>query len=217
MMPAARERRANVTPDAIVDATLAEAELVGWADLRLFDVAARMNVPLAELRLHFRDLDAVADAWLARGERAMLAVGEEPGFAELPPPERIARSILAFLDALAAHRKVSGQIFRAKLYFGHPHHNLALLFWVSRTVQWWREAAQLRGDDRRRRVEEIGLSALFVATLVFWVADDSEGQERTRRFLDKRLNEADALMRRLFPAKPKSSPPPSRSDRSKPR
>ena len=202
-------------PDTIVDATLAEAESVGWPELRLFDVAARMKVPLADVRLHYRDLDAVADAWLARGERAMLEAGDEPGFADLPPRERIARAMLAFLGALAGHRKVSGQIFRAKLYFGHPHHNLALLFWVSRTVQWWREAAQLRGDDRRRRVEEIGLSALFVATLVYWTADDSEGQERTRRFLDKRLNDADALMRRLFPAKPKSSPPQPRSDRSK--
>jgi ubiquinone biosynthesis protein COQ9 len=203
-------------PDAIVDATLAEAEAVGWAELRLFDVAARMKVPLADVRPHFRDLDAVADAWLARGERAMLEAGDQPGFADLPPRERILRAMLAFLDALAAHRKATGQIFRAKLYFGHPHHNLGLLFWVSRTVQWWREAAQLRGDDRRRRVEEIGLSALFAATLAYWVADDSEGQERTRRFLDKRLNDADALMRRLFPVKPKSSPPPPRSNRSKP-
>jgi hypothetical protein len=110
---------------------------------------------------------------------------------------------------------VSGQIFRAKLYFGHPHHNLSLLFWVSRTVQWWREAALLRGDDRRRRVEEIGMSALFVATLAFWVADESAGQEKTRRFLGRRLNEADALMARLFGSKPKSSPPPPRSDRSR--
>ncbi len=201
-------------PDAIVDAALAEAELVGWAELRLFDVAKRMNLSLAELRPHFRDLDAVADSWLARAERAMLAASEETGFAERPPPERIARTMLAFLDALAAHRAVSGQIFRAKLYFGHPHHNLALLFWVSRTVQWWREAAQLRGDDRRRRVEEIGLSTLFVAVLVFWINDGSEGQARTRRFLSRRLDQADSLMRRIFPAKPRSSPPPSRPDRS---
>lgn len=211
----ARARKDGVTPEAIVDAALAEAERVGWANLRLFDVAKSLKAPLEELRLHFRDLDAVADAWLARGERAMLAAADEPGFADLPARERILRSLLAFLDALAAHREVSGQIFRAKLYFGHPHHNLALLFWVSRTVQWWREAAQLRGDDRRRRVEEIGMSGLFVATLAFWAADGSEGQEKTRRFLDRRLKEADALMTRLFGTKPKSSPPPPQPDRSK--
>jgi AcrR family transcriptional regulator len=191
----------------IVEATMAEAERVGWPRVRLFAVADAVGVGLDELKVHFRDMDAIADAWLARGEAAMLKARAAPRFARLAPAERLHRVITAFLDSLAAHRRVTGEIFRAKLYLGHPHHNIGLVLWVSRTVQWVREAAHLRNDvggpavgDRRRRVEEIGLTALFLATIVFWLNDDSPGQERTRAFLRTRLADADRLMGRLFPA-----------------
>jgi len=197
-MPARRPRKP--TPERIVDAAIARAEEIGWSQIRLFDVADRLGVELAELRRHYRDLDAVADAWLARADRAMLAARDRPGFAKLPPRERIRRALLAFLEALAPHRRVTGEIMRAKLYFGHPHHNVALVLWLSRTVQWWREAANLAGEDRRRRVEEIGLSALFVATILVWLRDDSANQERTAEFLDARLAQAERAIGRCFSA-----------------
>jgi AcrR family transcriptional regulator len=194
-------RRKNViAPERIVDAVMARAEKIGWSQVRLFDVADQLGIGLAELRQHYRDLDAVADAWLARADRAMLAARERPGFTKLAPRERIRRALLAFLGALSTHRRVTGEIFRAKLYFGHPHHNIALILWVSRTVQWWREAANLGNDNRRRRIEEIGLTALFVATIVFWLRDDSPSQEHTAEFLDARLAQAERAIGRYFSA-----------------
>ncbi len=75
-----------------------------------------------------------------------------------------------------------------------------MIFILSRTVQWLRDAAGLDAGGRRRQVEEVGLSALFLATLAVWIRDDSSGQERTREFLDSRLSEADRVMGRLWPA-----------------
>ena len=185
--------------DRIVDHALELAEEVGWHGVRLHAVADRLGVSLAEVRRHYRDLDAVADAWLARADRAMLARGGDAGFAGLSAEERLHACIARWLDSLAGHRRVTAEIFRAKLYPGHPHHNIALVLWLSRTVQWLREAAHLDAAGRRRQVEEIGLSALFVATLARWSRDESENQERTRRYLGRRLAAADRAMARLWP------------------
>lgn len=185
--------------DRIVDTVLELAEEGSWDGLRLHAVADRLGISLAELRRHYRDADAIADAWLARADLAALACREDAGFDERPPPERLYLVIMRWLDSLGGHRRVTRQIFAAKGYFGHPHHNLKLVTWTSRTVQWLREAAGLNAGGRRRQVEEIGLTVLFVATLALWLRDESEGQERTRRFLNRRLKQADRVMARLWP------------------
>ncbi len=187
----AREQTRNPPRAArIVDAAVALAEARGWGALRLRQVAERLDMPLTELRRHFRDKDAVADAWLARADTAMLAAAPR-GFAALAARQRLYRVICRWLDALEPHRRVTAEMLAEKLYPGHPHHNLALVFWLSRTVQWIREAALLDAGGMQKRVEEIGITALFVATLGVWVRDESPGAERTRRFLANRLAAAE--------------------------
>jgi AcrR family transcriptional regulator len=187
----------TVSQEDIVDAALEIAEDWGWYDIRLHHVAERLKLPLAEVRAAFRDNDAIADAWIARADAAMLAKPKR-GFADLPPAERLQMTLEAWLDALAPHRRVTAEIFRAKLWPVHVHHNLKLVTWTSRTVQWWREAALLDGKGQRRSVEEIGMTMIFLATLACWCRDDSEGQARTRAFLRRRLARADSLMARAF-------------------
>lgn len=107
--------------------------------------------------------------------------------------------MLGWFDALSEHRRITAEMLPVKLYAAHPHHWLPMVFNLSRLIQWLRDAAGLDGGGRRRRIEEIGLSALFLATLAVWVRDETPGQERTRRFLERRLRGADRLMARLFP------------------
>lgn len=197
-------RRAPVDAQAILDAALAEAEAGGWAAMRLHRVAAALAIPLAELYRHYRDADAIAEAWLSVADRAMLAAADVPGLARRPPRDRLERTLLAWLDALAAHRGITAQMLLGKLYPGHPHHLGALVLRLSRTVQWWREAAGLNASPPRRQVEEVALTALFVATVARWAADRSPGQKATRAFLARSLAAADTLAGRLFahPAPP---------------
>ena len=189
---------ARTTPARILDTTLDIANDMGWGRLRLRQVARRLNVPMADIRAHYRDKDAIADAWFARADAAML-VKHGKGFARLPATDRLYRVIGAWLDALAPYRGVTGEMLGEKLYPGHPHHNLALVWTLSRTVQWIRDAARLDAAGRRKQVEEIGLTALFAATVFLWLRDDSVGQQRTRAFLAHRLAGADAAMARLWP------------------
>jgi hypothetical protein len=161
-------------------------------------VAERLNLPLAAIRAEFRDGDAIADAWIARADEAMLATPPR-GFAALPARERLQIALERWLDALAPRRKVTAEMFRAKLWPVHVHHNLALVTWTSRTVQWWREAALLDGKGQRRSVEEIGMTMIFLATLTRWCRDRTKGQARTKAYLRRRLERADRFMARVCP------------------
>lgn len=201
---AARDQGSDLA-QAILAVAMEQAARVGWERLRLFDVAAALDISLADIYRHYRDADAIAEAWLAKADRAMLA-SPDAGFAALAPSQRIERVILRWLDTLAPHRLVTRQILLGKLYPGHPHFVAALLVRLSRTVQWVREAALLRGGPPQRQAEEIALTWLFVATVAVWAFDASEGQQGTRRFLRKRLDEAGRLRAWVLRAQPGQSP-----------
>ena len=190
--------------DRIVDAAIAVAEEVGWEDVRLRVVAERLGMSLAEVSEHFRDLDAVADAWFARARQEMLRP-VSPEFAGLPARQRLETLLLRWFDATSAHRRVSVQMLAGKLWPFHPHHWAPLIFNLSRTILWLRDAAALDAGSPRRELEEVGLTWLFLLTLLVWADDESEGQARTRRFLRRRLADADVLMALLFGPEPSTN------------
>jgi hypothetical protein len=57
-----------------------------------------------------------------------------------------------------------------------------------------RDAAGLDAGGKRRQVEEVGLTLLFLVTLRVWLSDETEDMGLTRRFLRRRLKDADALL-----------------------
>jgi len=193
------KKTGNAAPSAeqILDATLAEAEAVGWDGVRLRRVAETLGCPLAELQSHYRDLDAVADAWFNRAGQAMVAP-VDADFFDRPVAERLHILIMRWFDTLAPHRRVTAAMLRGKLYPGHPHHWAPMIFNLSRTIHWLRDAAGLDATGRRRQIEEFGLTGLFLATLAHWCRDRSDGQEETRRYLETKLDRSDRLLGRLF-------------------
>jgi AcrR family transcriptional regulator len=182
--------------DRIFDAAVAVAEEdAGWYDLRLHLVARRLDLPLATVLDHFRDADAIADAWFARALRAMLRE-PEPGFDALPPSGRVHAVLMRWFDAQAAHRRVVGSMIGAKLHPSHPHHWVPMVFSLSRLIHWVLEAARLDARGLPRQAEEVGLTLLFLRVLRVWLDDRSPGQERTRAFLRRNLGWLDRLPRR---------------------
>jgi AcrR family transcriptional regulator len=174
----------------IVDRALELAAERGWDKVKLRHVAEDLGISLVEAHKHYRDMDAVADAWFARPLLEMLRP-PEPGFADLPARERLYLVLLRWFDANGPWRQVVGEMLRTKLHPPHPHHWVPMIFSLSRLVQWLREVALLEAGGRRRQVEEIGLTLLFLATLRVWLGDTSENQEATRRFLRRGLVRAD--------------------------
>ena len=184
--------------EEILDTALGLAGEDGWDRVRLHKVADRLDIPLQRIHDIYPDLDAVGNALFARANRAMLAAGDAAGYTDLPASERIFLAIAAWLRVLAPHRPAVRAMLRYKAQPAHVHLQAALIVGLSRTVQWLREAARLDAVGRRRELEEVGLSALMVATLVYWLFDRSDDQAKTRAFVQRRLARADRLMSALF-------------------
>lgn len=184
--------------DRILEAALEMAEERSWTAVRLVDVAVRLDIPPDRVLEHYRDLNSLADAWFLRGWQAMLAPKGE-GFDGLPAAERIETCMLAWFDAFSPHHRVTAEMLRGKLHLPHAHHWVPMVFDLSGTIQWLREAALLPASygTRRAQMEEVGLTALFLATLATWCRDTSPDQERTRRVLRRRLERADRMMARI--------------------
>ena len=187
----------KISAEKILSAALDRAEAEGWQNIRLHDIADDLGTSLPVIKEHFRDQDAIANAWFRNSLDALLApTGKD--FRDRPPKERLFLVVMRWLDAMADHRRVTAQMIQGKLYFGHPHHWVPLVFNLSRLVQWIREAAFLDAQGRRRQVEEIGLTTLVVTTLCFWAKDQSEDQVRTRQFFTRRLEAGDRVMAKIF-------------------
>lgn len=178
----------------ILEAALAEAEACGWYDIRLHAVAARAGVPLASVLRHYRDADAIADAWFARALAAMVE-GDAPD-PEDPPSARMEAVLMRWFAAQGPHRAVAGAMLRAKLHPSHPHHWVPMVFSLSRLIHWALDAARLDARGLPRQAEEVGLTLLFLRALPVWQRDNSAVLERTRGFLRRNLGWLDRLPRR---------------------
>ncbi|MGC1952030.1 MAG: TetR/AcrR family transcriptional regulator [Gammaproteobacteria bacterium] len=167
----------------ILDKALELAETGSWETLHLYEVAAALNITLDQIREHYRQKDDLVETWFDRADTAMLNDAASHEFAQLSSRERIHRAIMTWLQALAQHRRITGEMLRYKLEFGHVHLQILGIMRVSRTVQWVREATRQEATDLRRIVEEVVLTSIYLATFAYWLRDDSPDSENTSRFL----------------------------------
>ncbi len=179
--------------EAIVDKAVDIAARSCWEAVRLFDVAAELNISLNDIRMHFREKEDLIDAWFDRADGVMLKVSEQDGFVFQAPRERLYQLIMAWLDAMAMQRQVTRQMIGAKLEPGHIHIQIPAVMRISRTVQWIREAAQRDAAFLRRALEETALTTLYLATFTHWMFDESDNSRRTRVFLQQNLKLAEIL------------------------
>lgn len=188
--------------DEILDTALMLAGRSGWEQLRLFDIARQLEIGLQHIYRHYGQKDDLVEAWFDRADGSMLRASEDDGFYHKTIPERLEYLMLAWLDALALHKRITGEMLLYKLEPGHVHLQWAALLRISRTVQWLREAAGQDSIQLMRIIEEVGLSTIYVAVFVYWLNDASDGQERTRAFLKRRLQQGGHCLkfcRSVFP------------------
>ena len=190
----------------ILDTALQLAEVRSWERLRLHDIAAELGITLNDIRTHFPQKDDLVEAWFDRADSVMLQLAASPDFLDLDMRERLLCIIMNWLDALAPHRKVTADMLLYKLEPAHVHLQIQGIMRISRTVQWFREAAQQQSTHLRRILEEIGLTSIYLATFIHWMNDSSANQQRTREFLAHRLREAEGCAKKLQGVPPQPRP-----------
>ncbi|MDX1299690.1 MAG: TetR/AcrR family transcriptional regulator [Pseudomonas sp.] len=180
-------KRATVNAAQILDSALRLADVCGWERLHLFDVAADLSVELNSIARHYRDKDQLVEAWFDRADQALLARATAADLLPLEPAKRLEELLIAWLDSLAAHRAVTGQMLLYKLEPGHLHLQVLGLLRISRTVQWWREAAQRETLHLRRIAEESLLSGVYLRSFIHWLRHPEEGPAEFRALLRRQL------------------------------
>jgi AcrR family transcriptional regulator len=191
----------------IIDAAIVLAEHGSWETVRLHAVAARLGVSLDDIRGVFREKEDIVEAYFDRADEAMLRAAEAPGFFDLPTRVRLHRVIMAWLEALAPHRRVTRQMIGGKLEPGHLHIQIPGLLRISRTVQWMREAAYRDASYLRRALEEVATTSIYLATFCYWMGDGSPDSTDTRRFLDRLLGIAEGASHAVFGPGARPHPP----------
>lgn len=181
---------ATVTAGQILDSALRLADVCGWERLHLFDIAADLGVGLDAIAVHYREKDQLVEAWFDRADRAMLSRAQADDLAGLSADKRLEELLIAWLDSLAAHRAVTGQMLLYKLEPGHIHLQLLGLLRISRTVQWWREAARRQTHHLYRIVEESLLTGVYLRSFIHWLRHPEENAADFRALLRSQLRSA---------------------------
>jgi len=205
--PAQEPRTDTRLSQRIIDAAIDLAEQGSWEAVRLHAVAARLGVSLDDIRRVFREKEDIVEAYFDRADEAMLHAAETPGFLYLPTRVRLHRVIMAWLEALAPHRRVTRQMIGGKLEPGHLHIQIPGLLRISRTVQWMREAAYRDASYLRRALEEVATTSIYLATFSYWMGDGSPDSADTRRFLDRLLGIAEGASHAVFGSGSQPLPP----------
>ena len=169
---------------ALAGAMLPHAGFDGWSAATLAAGAADLGVPLPVARLAFTGPADMADASIDDADRAMEAALAALDVPSLKVRERIRLAVATRLEQAEPHREA---VRRAAQILAQPQNAARAARTLWRTADSiWRAAGDTSTDYNFYTKRAI-LSAVYSATLLYWLNDDSEGRVATHAFLDRRL------------------------------
>ena len=169
--------------ERLIAAALANVAFDGWSEATFRVAVADSGVDPALARALFpRGGVDLALAYHAAGDRAMTAALAAEDLSALRFRDRVARAVLVRLG-LADREAVR----RGMTLFSLPAHAAegTRALWGTADAIW--TALGDTSDDVNWYTKRATLSAVYAATVLFWLGDDSSGQEATRDFLDRRI------------------------------
>ena len=179
----------TTSADTVLDAFLALIAEKGFAEVTLRDVAAAADLGLADLYRLYPDKVALAAAFMARIDAAVLA--GTPGQVD---PEETARDrlfdvMMRRYDALRPHRDALRTLRRAGTR--DPLLALALGPALRRSMGAMLEAASLSSEGLPGALRQNGLLAIHYAVSRVFDRDDTVDLSKTMAALDSRLKMAE--------------------------
>ena len=193
-------RRAAGEPrKAIITAALRLAELQGWRDTSLSEIAAEAGLELAAVQAEFRTRGAILAAFMADVDQDMVK-GLDPDLGAEPVRDRLFDVIMGRFDALAPHKAAVDAIARdmrrdpsaaACFADGPPRRSLDLI----------REAAGVDDWGPLQPLQRKGLGLIYLNTMKVWFADDEADMGKTMAALNKALDRADRLIASFVPGR----------------
>lgn len=194
--------------DAALDLLLPNVPFDGWTlkALRTGLRAAGLPDDDADLLFPGGATDMI-EAFCDLADRRMEEGAAALELAAMRTPQRVRALILLRLEQNRPHREA---VRRALSVLALPRHGRLAAACTARTVDAIWHAAGDRSADFSWYSKRAILAGVYTSTLLFWLRDDSEAQERTHEFLDRRLGNVgrigklrgrfEELLRRLTPS-----------------
>jgi ubiquinone biosynthesis protein COQ9 len=165
----------------------ANAVFDGWSDKALAMAASELGVPESRARLAFPDgAFQMIDAWFDAIDIAMAQAYPLERIAQMKIRERIRGLVLYRIEVINPHKEA---LRRALAILAQPQNAMgaARLAWRA-ADRMWRIAGDRATDSNHYSKRGI-LSALYMATMLVYLDDESETLTTTRGFLDRRIND----------------------------
>ena len=174
----------SATRDAVLQAALPHVPFDGWSDTTLKAALSDSGTaPGLAAALFPRGPLDLALAYHRAGVAAMVQALAAQDLSALRFRDRIAAAVMARLDLVTDKELVR----RGTAFFTLPHNapEGASAIWGTADAIW--TALGDTSDDLNWYSKRATLSAVYSATVLFWLGDSSENHRDTRDFLDRRI------------------------------
>ena len=171
---------------AVLDAALVHVPFDGWSDTTLRAAIAASGVEPGLARALFpRGAVDLALAFHRRGDEAMVSKLRATDLAAMRYRDRVAAAIRFRLESVTDKEVVR----RGATLFALPTHAAdgAKAIWGTADAIW--DALGDTSRDVNWYTKRATLSAVYAATVLFWLGDDSVGHQATWEFLDRRIED----------------------------
>jgi len=159
----------------------------GWTEKALAMAATQLGVPAERARLAFPDgAVQMIDAWFDSIDRAMAEAWPLERIEALKIRQRIHDLVVFRIETIAPNKEALRRAF-AILAMPQNAMTAARLGWRA-ADRMWRIAGDVATDFNHYSKRGI-LAALYTATMLVFLDDDSDGLAQTRGFLDRRIDE----------------------------
>ena len=193
---------AQTTQYQLIEAVLNHIPFDGWSEASLKMAAADCGVSEAELTTLFpagiADAIAAYGAWADEKMKAAFLDRFEAELSVMPVHKKIRTLILIRLKQAAPHKEV---VRRTMAVLARPQHaKLAAKLLYDTVDVMWRTAGDT-STDYNFYTKRATLSAVYSATLLAFLADNSADMAKTEAFLDRRLADIARIPKLAKPAK----------------
>lgn len=173
------------TKDILLDAALMHVPFDGWSDTALAAALADTGLDATVAKAVFpRGPVDMALAYHARGDAQMLATLQAADLGDMRFRDRIAHAVRLRLEAVEDKELVR----RGMTLFALPPYAAdgARALWQTADHIW--QALGDTSQDVNWYTKRATLSAVYSATVLYWLGDTSEDDAATWAFLDRRID-----------------------------
>ncbi len=177
----------EIAREKVLAAALLHVAFDGWSaeTLRAAVADSGVDAGLAAQAFPRGALD-LALAFHRAGDAGMLAALEKADLNDMRFRDRIAFAVRLRLEQVAGEKEA---VRRGVAFFALPAHvsEGAAAIWKTADLIW--TALGDKSDDVNWYSKRATLSAVYSATVLYWLGDDSDGHQATWEFLDRRIDD----------------------------